>query len=34
MCNEVTEEAENILKSLKIRPPARVINTSEQGQNP
>jgi len=34
MRNEVTEEAENILKSLKIKPPARVINTSEQGQNP
>ena len=34
MRNEVTEEAENILKSLKIKPPARVIHMSEQGQNP
>lgn len=34
MRNEVTEEAEKILKSLKIKPPARVIHMSEQGQNP
>ena len=31
MRNEVTEDTGNILKSLKINPPARVINTSEQG---
>lgn len=34
MRNEVTEDAGNILKSLKIKPPARVIHMSEQGQNP
>jgi Transposase DDE domain len=34
MRNEVTKEAENILKSLKIKPPERVIHMSEQGQNP
>jgi transposase len=34
MRNEVTEDAENVLKSLKIKPPARVIHMSEQGQNP
>jgi transposase len=33
MRNEVTKEAENILKSLKIRPPELVIHMSEQGQN-
>jgi hypothetical protein len=32
MRNEVTKEAENILKSLKIKPPERVIHMSEQGQ--
>lgn len=34
MRNEVTEEAGKILKSLKIKPPARVIHMSEQDQNP
>jgi transposase len=34
MRNEVTKDAENVLKSLKIKPPARVIHMSEQGQNP
>jgi hypothetical protein len=34
MRNEVTIDAEDILKSLKIKPPARVIHMSEQGQNP
>ena len=34
MRNEVTKEAENILKSLKIKPPARVIHMSELVQNP
>jgi transposase len=32
MRNELTPEVENILKSLKIKPPPRVIQTSEQGQ--
>ena len=32
MRNELTAEAENILKSLKIKPPERVIHMSEQGQ--
>jgi hypothetical protein len=34
MRNEVTEEARNILESLKIKPPPRVIQMTEQGQNP
>ena len=33
MRNEVTEEVVNILKSLKIKPPPRVIHMTEQGQN-
>ncbi len=33
MRNEVTQEAENILNSLKIKLPDRVIHMSEQGQN-
>lgn len=33
MRNEVTEDTANILKSLKIKPPGRVIHMSEQGQN-
>ncbi|MBU1564560.1 MAG: IS1634 family transposase [Proteobacteria bacterium] len=33
MRNEVTEDTENILKSLKIKPPERVIHMSEQDPN-
>jgi transposase len=34
MRNEVTQDVDNIFKSLKIKPPARVVDMSEQDQNP
>jgi len=34
MRNEVTPEAENILKSLKIKPPPQVVQLTEDSRNP